>query len=214
MGTFYVNHTVRAPQDRVIAFLKKEGRTAFVSPTFNGYTVVCDRQCDDQDPVAITRLGQKLSKHLESPVLAVLNHDDAILCYWLFEQGRLIEEYDSFPDCFEDDDEGPDDYWLSWPEEEWKAERLSGGPRAVASDGAQLCRVFGCPALHEQVQWILGGRDTFFAQQIHQELVRVLGLPLCTLGAGYQCVAQRYTELDRDDCVHIGLDTPSRELSS
>lgn len=213
MGIFYVNHTVRAPQPHVIAVLKKEGRTAFVSPTFNGYTVICDRQCDDQDPVAIAQLGQKLSAQLESPALAVLNHDDAILCYWLFEQGRLIEEYDSFPDCFEDEDDESDDDWPLWQEsfwqgEAWKANGVAETACHALGNGEALCRVFGRPALQEQVQWVLAGHDTFFAQQIHQELVRILGLPPCSLGAGYKCVAQRYTELDRDACVHVGRQAP------
>ncbi len=210
MGTFYVNHTVRAPQDRVIAFLKKEGRTAFVSPTYHGYTVVCDRQCDEQDPIAIARLGQRLSSHLESPVLAVLNHDDAILCYWLFEQGRLIEEYDSFPDCFEDEEEDDDDlgeFQFGWQEDDWPAEDLTEAPDDTTGDGEELCRVFGRPALCDQVRWVLAGRDTLFAQQIHQELVRILDLPPCSLGAGYKCVAQRFTTLDRDACVHVGQES-------
>ena len=40
MGNFYVNHTVRAPRDRVAALLERDGRTAFVGPTADGFTVV------------------------------------------------------------------------------------------------------------------------------------------------------------------------------
>src|SRR5262245_31164062 len=106
MGNFYVNHTVRAPQQAVVALLKKEGRTAYVSPTIKGYTVVYDRDCDHQNTFAINDLGLALSKSLSSPVVAFLNHDDDILYYWVFDQGRVLEEYNSCPDYF--DEEGMD----------------------------------------------------------------------------------------------------------
>ena len=95
MGNFYVNHTIRAPQDQVADFLEGIERTAFVSPTIDGYAVVCDELCDDQDPSEILQLGRRLSWKCECPTLAVLNHDDDAFCYWVFDHGELIEEYDS-----------------------------------------------------------------------------------------------------------------------
>lgn len=203
MGTFYVNHTVRASQDRVIDLLKKERRTALVSPTIDGYTVVCDRQCDEQDPAAITQLGQRLSALLGAPVLAVLNHDDALLSYWLFKQGQLIEEYDCFPEAPEDDEDDVDGIRLYCEaEEDWNV--LPEEDEFRSTPGEELCRILGREAIRQRVEALLTGQDALFAGQIHQELVELLGLPSCAVGAGYTCVIQRHTELDRDACVHVG----------
>lgn len=103
MGNFYVNHTVRAEQGRVVELLNASKRTAFVSTTTSGPTVVFDKQCDDQDEAAIVELGRLLSAQLASPVLAVLNHDDDVFAYWLFENDTLLESYNSDPDYFNDD---------------------------------------------------------------------------------------------------------------
>jgi len=138
-------------------------------------------------------------------VLAVLNHDDALLSYWLFKQGQLIEEYDCFPEDGDDEDDEDfggirlyretDEVWHATPDED-----------AIASaPGEELCRILGDAAQREQVQTILSGQDALFAGQLHQELVRLLGLPSCAVGAGYKCVSQRHTELDRDACVHVGV---------
>jgi hypothetical protein len=89
MGSCYVDHSVRPPQDRVVSSRREGGHTAFVSPTITGYTVVYDQQSGDQDPYAVTDLGRKLSASLAGPVAAFLNHDD-VLCHGRFEHGKLI----------------------------------------------------------------------------------------------------------------------------
>ena len=95
MGNFYVNYTIRAARDQVAALLEEMERTAFVSPTMDGYAVVCDELCEDQDASEIVQLGRRLSGECQCPALAVLNHDDDALCYWVFDHGQLLEEYDS-----------------------------------------------------------------------------------------------------------------------
>lgn len=202
MGNFYVNHTIRAPRQRVADFLESEGHTAFVSPTTDGLTVVCDKECDDQDTNAIRALGRKLSSSLESPVLAILNHDDDILCYWLFEEGELIEEYNSCPDYFDGDEFeefGSDSEELS---EDAESE-INVGPNRM-SDGEELCRVFGNPERRDRIRSILTGERQVFAVMIHQELVAALGLPSCTIGSGYRYVAEGDAALDRRACLHVG----------
>ena len=67
MGNFYVNHTVRASRQGVIATLRRARRTAFVSTTGDGYTVLFDRDCDRQDAGQIVALGELISReHLLS----------------------------------------------------------------------------------------------------------------------------------------------------
>jgi hypothetical protein len=184
MGNFYVNHTVRAPQDRVVAALRAAGRTAFVGPTTNGYTVVCDHDSDSQHEGAITALGRELSAELRCPLVAFLNHDDDILCYWVYDKGRLVEEYNSCPSYFDDDDEddGAD----------------------VPADGEELCRLFGRPAARERVRAILADPGEMFVSMAHHELAATLGLPACVAGAGYRYVAEGDADLTADECVHVG----------
>ena len=48
MGNFYTSFTAcGADHDSVVKAMK--GRTAAVSPTMNGYTVVWDAECEKQD---------------------------------------------------------------------------------------------------------------------------------------------------------------------
>ena len=203
MGNFYVNHTVRAPQDRVVDFLKEEGRTAFVSVATDGYTVVCDRECDQQNPLAITQLGQKLSSHLESPVLAVLNHDDDVLHYWLFEGGAVIEQYDSCPDYFDADEFDEDELRVFAEEAGAEEEDLADEGPEPTGDGRELCRAFGSPTVQEQVRSILASPGTFAVMQ-HEQLVSALRLPECAVGSGYSYVAKADAGLDPGQCVHVG----------
>jgi hypothetical protein len=188
MGNFYVNHTVRAPQNQVAAVLEQERRTAFVSPTIGGYTVVYDLECDQQNILAIRELGRRLSAQLQSPVVAFLNHDDDILCYWLFEMGELIEEYNSCPNYFDAEEE----------------EEESGDGPNFMSDGEELCRVFGNPSVRARVRSILTEPDQAFALMTHRELVAALGLPACAVGAGYEYITMGDAPLDPDACLHVG----------
>jgi hypothetical protein len=186
MGNFYVNHTMRAPRDRVVAFLERDGYTAFVSPTVDGFTSVFDQPSDTQDTAAIADLGAKLSAALHTPVVAFLNHDDDILCYWVFEAGEPIESYNSCPDYFGDfDDEGD--------------ESESG----LGGDGTELCRLFGRPDARDRVRGILSEPSAMFSSMTHHDLVTALGLPLWTVGTGYRYLSEGDAELDRDECVHV-----------
>jgi hypothetical protein len=200
MGNFYVNHTVRAPQDRVVALLNREGRTAFVSPTAEGLTVVYDHECDTQNTFAITDLGRKMSESLNGPVVAFLNHDDDILCYWVFENGEVIEEYNSCPDYFEDE-EGMD-----YPEDMDDSEE---GP-GYTTDGTELCRLFGNPRVRRRVQSILTEPGAAFVSMTHHDLARTLGLPEWVVGTGYRYIAQRDAIIGQDQCVHVGQPARAR----
>ena len=92
MGNFYVNYTIHSKDNSgVVNALKK--RNAFVTQCKNDSIVVFDEASDSQDPDLIRNLGKQLSKALNSAVLAVLNHDDDILWYVLFDKGDSIDEY-------------------------------------------------------------------------------------------------------------------------
>jgi hypothetical protein len=101
-------------------------------------------------------------------VLAILNHDDDILWYHLYEDGRLMDKYNSSPNYFEPTAE----------------------PSAPAGGNAQqLCTAFGttdvtsvecafCKSTCDK-----GGYA--FAYQRHADLVHALGTPEFGVGTAY-----------------------------
>ncbi|HYJ48238.1 MAG TPA: hypothetical protein VEV81_16615, partial [Pyrinomonadaceae bacterium] len=106
MGNFYTNVTLRGPdQDSIAEHLTRQQRTAYVSPTVDHCTVVYDEECESQDTQVLEQLAAGLSERFGCPALAVLNHDDDILWYKLFEAGRLADEYDSAPAYFDEEAE-------------------------------------------------------------------------------------------------------------
>lgn len=174
MGNFYTNYTLRGPSQREVAGALG-GRNAIVTPSENGCLVVFDEQSDDQDQQIIDDLASRLSSECQCAVLAVLNHDDDILWYRLYQDGELIDEYDSSPGYFD-------------PEAE---------PSAPAGGDAQrLCTAFGASNV-PQVNTILRKSscddDSYvFAFERHRDLVRSLALPSWAVGAAY-------ANFDRDE---------------
>lgn len=172
MGNFYTNFTLRGPsQQAVVKALA--GRSAFVTPVQQGCIVVFDEESDTQNGEVIGTLASRLSRELDCPVLAVLNHDDDILWYQLYLGGELADEYNSAPDYFES----------------------SAEPSPPAGGDSQLlCCTFGASDVRE-VERILrvGALDDggyAFAVMRHADLVRALGIPASAVGAGFDYVAQ------------------------
>jgi hypothetical protein len=177
MGSFYTNITLRSHQARIIELLEREDRTAYVTPTTNGCTVVYDKECEEQDTDVLQELAALLSRELQCVAFAVLNHDDDVLAYWLYENGAPTDQYDSTPDYFSEDAEGD-----ALP---------SGG------DAYRLCRAFGVMQNVAEVEDVLR-TPTFsedehyvFASSRHADLVEALGMPSFSVGLGY-----RYIEMD------------------
>lgn len=159
MGGFYTNYTLRGPSQKAVASALA-GRKAMVSPESRGCVVAYDEASDDQDGEVIAALASQLSRSLHCPVLAVLDHDDDILWYQLYEDGRLTDEYDSTPGYFDP----------------------SAEPSAPAGgDAARLCRAFGATDV-DAVEAILR-KSTFdadgyaFAHERHADLIRTLDIP-------------------------------------
>jgi len=50
MGNFYTNVTLRtAERQALIEHMRAQRRSCFVSPTYNGFTTIYDRICEEQD---------------------------------------------------------------------------------------------------------------------------------------------------------------------
>jgi hypothetical protein len=163
VGNFYVNFTTRGPDREAVAkCLRSAKRKAFVSPTITGMTVFFDEASDSQDDAVIKDLGKRISKELAAPVLAVLNHDDDVLAYWLFEVGDITDEYNSCPAYFSGDDETP-----------------AGG------NAKKLCDALGAAAIVERVDRTLRNEEFVFALDRHKDLAESLHLPWSYVCMGY-----------------------------
>ena len=164
MGSFYTNHTVRGPSQAQLLELLR-GRPAFVSKCDGGLSVVLDAECEDQDGEVLAGLASQISKEFDCHVLAVLNHDDDVLYFELYENGSKIDEYNSSPTFF---DESAD------------------SDQPLGGNVSQLCKVFGA-ADEAKVEAALRG-DYVFAFERHRELAVALGLPMYSVGLGYNYV--------------------------
>jgi hypothetical protein len=162
VGSFYVNYAVRsADQAAVVKSLK--GRSAYVTPVKDGALVVTDEAAEEQDPDKVREVGELLSKSCKTPVLAVLNHDDDMLWYGLFDGGRLTDEYNSAPAYFDGGNDPP-----------------SGG------DARKLCAAFGRAGSEKAVETALRKRDYAVAMERHADLLEALGLPAFAVGCGFR----------------------------
>jgi hypothetical protein len=176
LGSFYTNIALKGPaQAEVLAYLRAQGRDAYVAPTVDTVTQVYDLASESQDPRILTALAADLSHAFACPALAALVHDDDFLVYALVVDGAEVDQYHSAPSYFESGPPAPP----------------SGG------DAALLCTAFGVPGAAAQVEQILRewpgpqgihlGSPYLFAQFRHRDLARALGLPerLCLLGYVY-----------------------------
>jgi hypothetical protein len=179
MGNFYVSHTLRGTSQRDVAEALT-GRLAVITPPRNDSIVVFDRDSDMQDPKVISDLGGRLSRALNCPVLAVLNHDDDVLWYWLFEQGELVDEYNSAPGYFN---------------------QSSGTFGRGGGEAGKLCAAFGGGHVGE-VESILRKHCT--ATERHSELVRALGIPPFGIG-GYSHICSGWVPngLEERDLIEL-----------
>jgi hypothetical protein len=186
MGNFYVNFTVKdAEQKQVADALERGRRHAIVTPANGGYVVAYDEDAESQSTTSILAVGRLLSREVGRPVLAVLNHDDDILCYWLFESGELVDSYNSDPEAFEEED---------------------GVPPWQVGDSQKLCASLRPGADFAGVEEILRG-EYVFAVERHERLAETLALPSWSVGFGYSYVADGELEeagLDVNRLIHVG----------
>jgi len=171
MGSFYVNYTVRS-SDQAAVVKSLKGRSAYVTPVKDGAVVAVDEAAETQKADAVREVGELLSTGLNTAVLAVLNHDDDMLWYGLFERGRLTDEYDSSPGYF-DGDTGP----------------------PAGGDARTLCAAFGRAGKEKELETILRKQSAdeegyVFAYERHADLVRALGLPDFAVGCGFNYVEE------------------------
>src|SRR5262245_24021686 len=100
MGRFCVNMHFRSTDDKALtAAVKKRGVTASrVLPAKGGWTTLYEEEASHQDDRRIRELTGGLSRDLKVAAIAFMVHDSDIACYWLYEDGQLLDEYNSCPE--------------------------------------------------------------------------------------------------------------------
>jgi hypothetical protein len=103
MGAFFVNFQVRSDSTAKVrdALVPIVRTGAFVSPSKNGWVTVYEKSSDDQDDEVVRRIGSELSKVLNTAIVSFMVHDSDIALYWLFQCGKLVDEFNSAPDYYE-----------------------------------------------------------------------------------------------------------------
>ncbi|WP_165223891.1 hypothetical protein [Aquisphaera insulae] len=172
MGNFYVNFSIKGAEPRRVAdVLARAGRVAIVTPVQVGYVVAYDEEADTQAVPEIVEVGGVLSRDLGLPVFAVLNHDDDILAYWLFERGELTDAYNA----------GLSPGALTTPCQD--------------GDAATLCAALRPDADVSAVEAILRG-PVLLAVDRHLQLAKALRLPSWSVGLGYDYAAAGEIDVD------------------
>ncbi len=177
MGLFYQNLTVfDPPRESLVTTLKELKRTAYLSPTLHGYTVVYDKAIAGK-PQVIEEVGTELTSRLKCAALAAMLHDDDVLYLWLFHNGTLCDSYDSCPNYFVQAEPVP--------------------PRG--GDSEMICLAFKRPDRIRAVKQLL--RANYLQHKLpkgwgeferHKELAAELGMPPLVSGITYSSIAGDY----------------------
>ncbi|HVC97804.1 MAG TPA: ankyrin repeat domain-containing protein [Pirellulales bacterium] len=157
MGLFCVNVHFRTTDDHALsASLNKRSVTRYrIVPAKNGWTSLYEERASEQDDRRIRDLAGGLSEDLHVAAIAFLVHDSDIACYWLFDDGQLLDEYNSYPNYFDDDADGPPS--------------PSGGRTEV------LVRYCQTGVQEDQLTAILRG-EALFAEDVIAGLAQALGI--------------------------------------
>jgi hypothetical protein len=102
MGAFFTNCNVRTTDAAKCAKVLKSssGLRAFLTDSQNGWVTVYDEQTESQDIEILRRLAKKLSAELKTVAIGILLHDSDVFQYLIYENGELVDQFDSKPDYF------------------------------------------------------------------------------------------------------------------
>ena len=105
MRTFAANFHVRINSKEAVAEVLRglKFESAWIAGPCGPWVSVWEKQASQQKPERIQEIAQPLSERLNAPVLALINHDSGFLCYWLVDNGQLLDLYNSCPGYFNDD---------------------------------------------------------------------------------------------------------------
>src|SRR5271156_1010518 len=103
MGVSFTNYQIRTENTAEVklALASLIETRAYVSPEKNGWVTVYEESSEKQDEVAINIIAAALSQSLDTAVFAFLVHDSSIAVYWLYQGGKITDEFNSAPDYFD-----------------------------------------------------------------------------------------------------------------
>jgi hypothetical protein len=206
MGLFYTNITLyKAQQHKVASLLNKLNRTAYISPPVRGFTVVYDKETEDQDLDVLMKLAVKITKKLKCVALASLVIDSDVYIYCLYDTGRLLDVYDSVPGYFDP---------------------KAGCSPPEGGDVKKLCEAFEKPDAFSEVSRIFElvkqgnlcdieellkgnldeeAKEWLNGEDIHVALVRAFDMPSFAACTGYYTIVNTDLprELDRSRLVKL-----------
>src|SRR5436190_15158120 len=103
--SYYTNLTLKGPsQQEIVRAIQENPREALVSPTYSDATVVYDLESEVQDGRGY-KFVEPLSRRLNCLGFYVSCADGKI-CYRLYKNGQIIDDYDSCPGYFDSDEGG------------------------------------------------------------------------------------------------------------
>jgi len=191
LGFKYANITLQTiNQQEVALYLNTLQRKAFVLPATKGFVIACDEECD-QDNSLLLILTNQLSVQFGCIGIGIINFDDDILWYQLYQNGKLLDEYNSNPDYFENGEHrGP----------------IGGNPQI-------LCELFNKPTSIVKVGKILRalpGEGYTFENDRHSDLAKTLGWASPYLRLGYKDLAA--LDDGKDDLTLFARPLPRQKL--
>lgn len=161
MGNFYSNIVItRVAAGRVVEWMQSRGTAAFVETSDLG-CVIFDEAADSD--YSHDDLAREISGTLHSRAMVVTNHDDDILSLEVYDDGTLVDSYNSAPDYFD-------------PEVE---------AAAAPTGGDRLADLYGVEAAG--VAAAIKG-DFVFAVERHAALFDELGLPKSSCGCSFEYI--------------------------
>lgn len=99
MGAFLVNFHVQTDAAEPVADALQNFpvEQAWMTETQSGWVSFWEAEASQQNTDRIQSLAEHVSRSLQVPVISFLDHDSDILCYWLYDQGELRDEFNSCP---------------------------------------------------------------------------------------------------------------------
>jgi hypothetical protein len=190
MGAFFTNHQVRSqsPSDVAEAVAKVVSGKAYVSPESGGWVSVYAEDSETQAEDILTHIAEGLSKLLKTHVIGFLVHDSDIAAYWLYQSGKLADQFNSCPDYFGEDID------------EKTRQSLRGNTDLLLP----LCLA---DTPRDNLDSLLHSSDDepTFAEEILSELAAFLGIDAQRITAGHGIFEQEGVELfeDADQFIHV-----------
>lgn len=116
MGAFFDSIHIRTDDSEAVnsaleQLAKDTDYKFWVGPVNQGWICVCPDKIDSQEPVSA-----KIAARLPDDVLHLMVHDDDVFSYYLYRGGKLMDQYNSHPEYFDETSQGDREQYRGRPE--------------------------------------------------------------------------------------------------